>query len=55
MAWELLLTSDIGIMSLITIGFVLVMAVFIWRYAAQHAKDEERALNAPNNKLAGSR
>jgi len=42
MAWELLFTSDIGILSLITIGFILVMAVYIMRYAMQHARQEEQ-------------
>lgn len=46
MAWELLFTSDIGILSLITIGFILVMAVYIWRYAMQHAKQEEKELSS---------
>lgn len=41
MAWELLFTSDIGILSLITIGFILVMAVYIWHYAVKHAKEEQ--------------
>ncbi len=49
MAWELLFTSDIGILSLITIGFILVMAVFIWRYAMQHARQDEREHGSPGN------
>lgn len=40
MAWELLLTSDIGLLSLFTIGFILVMGVYIARYAAQHMKSD---------------
>jgi hypothetical protein len=47
MAWELLFTSDIGILSLITIGFILVMAVYIWRYAVRHAKEDAREHSAP--------
>lgn len=54
MAWELLFTSDIGIFSLITIGFILVMAVFIGRYAVKHAEAEERELNSPKH-VAGIR
>lgn len=42
MAWDLLLTSDIGLLSLFTIVFILGMAVYLGRYAAQHIKDEER-------------
>jgi hypothetical protein len=53
MAWELLFTSDIGILSLITIGFILVMAVYIWRYAMQHAKQDEMA-HSTSKPLAGS-
>lgn len=55
MAWELLLTSDIGIMSLVTIGFILVMGVYIWRYAARHAEEDRHTASLPNNKMAGSR
>jgi hypothetical protein len=53
MAWELLFTSDIGILSLITIGFILVMAVYIWRYAVRHAKQDEMAHGTPKQ-LAGT-
>lgn len=42
MAWELLFTSDIGLLSLLTIGFILVMAVYILRYVSQHMKSESR-------------
>ncbi len=41
MAWDLLFTSDIGLLSLFTIGFVLVMGVYIGRYAMKHMKDEQ--------------
>ena len=46
MAWDLLLTSDIGLLSLFTIVFILGMAVYLGRYAAQQIKDEERG--SPN-------
>ncbi|WP_265942348.1 DUF3149 domain-containing protein [Dechloromonas sp. A34] len=42
MAWDLLFTSDIGLLSLLTIGFILVMAVYILRYVAQHAKADAK-------------
>lgn len=42
MAWNLLFTSDIGLLSLFTIAFILVMAAYIGRYASKHIKDEER-------------
>lgn len=44
MAWELLLTSDIGLLSLFTILFILVMAAYLYRFARRHiAEDEQRA------------
>lgn len=42
MAWDLLFTSDIGLLSLLTIGFILVMAVYILRYVSQHAKADAK-------------
>lgn len=42
MAWDLLLTSDIGLFSLFTIAFMIVMAIYIARYALKHAKEEEK-------------
>ncbi len=54
MAWELLFTSDIGILSLITIGFILVMAVYIMRYAMKHAKDEEKQLGSAPKHATGA-
>jgi cbb3-type cytochrome oxidase subunit 3 len=44
MAWELLLTSDIGLLSLFTILFILVMAAYLYRFARRHmAEDEQKA------------
>lgn len=42
MAWNLLLTSDIGLLSLFTIGFVIVMGAWIGRYAAKKMAEDER-------------
>ncbi|MBK7900728.1 MAG: DUF3149 domain-containing protein [Azonexus sp.] len=42
MAWQLLFTSDIGLLSLFTILFILVMAVYIGRYAIKHMKEDAR-------------
>lgn len=42
MAWELLFTSDIGLLSLFTIAFILVMGWYIAGYVSKHMKDEER-------------
>jgi len=42
MAIQELFTTDIGLLSLFTIGFILVMAVFIGRFVKQNiSKDEE--------------
>lgn len=45
MAWKELLSTDIGLLSLFTIGFVVVMAAYLINYAikkidedAKHAK-----------------
>ncbi|ANQ84515.1 DUF3149 domain-containing protein [Azoarcus olearius] len=44
MAWRELFGSDIGLLSLFTIGFVLVMGVYIYRFAVRHmAEDEQKA------------
>lgn len=40
MAWNLLLTSDIGLLSLFTIFFMIAMAVYIYYFVKQHAADE---------------
>jgi hypothetical protein len=44
MAWKLLLGSDIGLLSLFTILFIIGMAIYLWCYARRHmAEDERRA------------
>lgn len=44
MAMEILFKSDIGLLSLFTIAFMLVMAVFLFFWGRkQMVKDEERA------------
>lgn len=40
MAWELLFTSDIGLLSLFTIVFILGMAWYLGVYVKKHMKDE---------------
>lgn len=40
MAWNLLFTSDIGLLSLATILFILVMAAYIGRYAVRKMNEE---------------
>ena len=48
MAWNLLLTADIGVMSLFTILLMVAMAVFIYRYAVKHAAEDAKQSGAPN-------
>ena len=44
MAWNLLFSSDIGLLSLFTILFIIGMAIYLWRYAKRNMiADEERA------------
>ena len=40
MAWQLLLTSDIGLLSLFTIVFILGLACYIAGYVKKHMKDD---------------
>jgi hypothetical protein len=55
MAWNLLFTSDIGLLSLFTIVFILGMAVYLIRYASKHSHDEEKEAQAANIHLPGAR
>lgn len=48
MAWDLLFTSDIGLMSLFTILFMVAMAVYIFRYAVKHAADDAKHSDISN-------
>lgn len=44
MALELLFKSDIGLLSLFIIVFILVMAAYLYRFARRHmAEDEQKA------------
>lgn len=42
MALDLLFKSDIGLLSLFTIGFVIVMGVYLARYASKKMDEDER-------------
>lgn len=42
MAWMELFTTDIGLLSLFTIGFVIVMAAYIFYYVKNHMIDEQK-------------
>ena len=45
MALQMLFGSDIGLLSLFTIAFILVMAVYLYRFAKRHiAEDSKHAL-----------
>lgn len=44
MAWQLLFTSDIGLLSLFTIAFILVMGAYIGRYVVKHMREEAGAV-----------
>ncbi|MBN8441519.1 MAG: DUF3149 domain-containing protein [Thauera sp.] len=42
MALNELLTTDIGLLSLSTIGFIIVMGVYLYRFAKRHIAEDER-------------
>lgn len=42
MAWKELFSTDIGLLSLFTIGFVVVMAGYLYNYAKRHIAEDER-------------
>ncbi len=42
MALNELLGTDIGLLSLFTIGFVVVMGVYLYRFAKRHIAEDER-------------
>jgi hypothetical protein len=42
MALKELFGTDIGLLSVFTIGFVLVMGVYLWGYAKKHMEDDAR-------------
>lgn len=42
MAWKELFGTDIGLLSLFTIGFVLVIGGYIYRFAKTHIAEDER-------------
>lgn len=40
MAWKELFSTDIGLLSVFTIGFILAMAVFFIRYFSKKAEED---------------
>jgi hypothetical protein len=49
MAWLELFTTDIGLLSLFTIGFVLVMAIYIYGYVKQHMAQDGASAQVPHS------
>ena len=47
MAWNLLFTSDIGLLSLFTIVFILGMAVYLIRYASKEKEGQAANIHLP--------
>ena len=48
MAWNLLLTSDIGLLSLFTILFMVGMVIYLYRFVSSRmAAEEKQAAAAP--------
>ncbi len=41
-ALKLLVSSDIGLLSLFTIGFVIVMAIYLVGFVKKHAEEDAR-------------
>jgi len=41
-AWKLLIGTDIGLLSLFTIGFVVVMGIYLYGYARKHMDEDAR-------------
>ncbi len=41
-AWKLLIGSDIGLLSLFTIGFVVAMGIYLYGYVRKHMEEDAR-------------
>ena len=48
MAWELLISSDIGLFSLFVIIFILGMAVWFARFFSKKMREDEQRVNKPH-------
>ena len=42
MAWKELFSTDIGLLSVFTIGFVVVMAFYLVNFVKKHAEEDAR-------------
>jgi hypothetical protein len=49
MAWMELFTTDIGLLSIFTIGFCLVMGIYIFGFVKQHMAEDAKV--ASGNKV----
>jgi hypothetical protein len=52
MAWTQLFTTDIGLLSLFTIAFCVVMPIYIYGYVKNHMASDAQA--AAGNKVPGA-
>jgi cbb3-type cytochrome oxidase subunit 3 len=43
MAWKELFSTDIGLLSLFTIAFMIVMVGYLYYYARRHIAEDERS------------
>jgi hypothetical protein len=43
MAWKELFSTDIGLLSLFTIGFVVVMGTYLGRFVKRHVAEDEQS------------
>ena len=41
-AIKMLFGTDIGLLSVLTIGFIIVMAIFLYGYARKHMEEDAR-------------
>ncbi|MCB1964096.1 MAG: DUF3149 domain-containing protein [Rhodocyclaceae bacterium] len=46
MALQELFSTDIGLLSVFTIGFIIAMGVFLVRFVKRHMQEDERAHGA---------
>ena len=42
MDWPAIFTTDIGMLSLFTIAFIIAMAGFLYRFAKRHIAEDEK-------------
>ena len=52
MAWDLLLTSGMGLFSLFVIVFIIGMAIWFSRFYLRKMREDERAAKAANTQSA---